>query len=82
MRIEHTNDMGIGFMDDVLYVFGGGLTCLHICPCKKCNTLIGVNLQPLGTTITLDEETITVSEPFKNDCGSHYYIRNGEVEWV
>src|SRR5581483_527159 len=57
-----------------------------ICPCR-CGTILRVNLMTTQTpvwTIDVDErERLTVSPSLDaSTCASHFWIRDGRVDWV
>lgn len=67
----------------VLYVSIAHGTAVHRC-CCGCGLEVVTPLRPTDWRITFDGETVTLHPSIGNwqfPCKSHYWIRNGKVEW-
>jgi hypothetical protein len=51
------------------------------CPCG-CGDLVGIRVGPGGWTLEEGPNGATISPSIlHHNCGAHYFIRNGRVEW-
>jgi hypothetical protein len=88
-RIRHVGDRPDVLANGVLYIIGHGQ---HIweaamrCP-KGCGHALSMNLlpaeHPCWTLEVHDDRTATLSPSIwrKHDCGCHFFLRRGRIEW-
>jgi hypothetical protein len=70
--------------DGILYISLDYGTIIHNCPCG-CGSEVNTPLSPTGWKLSYNGETITIDPSVGNwsfDCKSHYWIRNGKIEWA
>lgn len=70
--------------EGVLYVFVGFRTSVHLC-CCGCKNEVWLPIRPNRWEFTYDGEAISLSPSVGNwsfPCQSHYWIRNGRVDWA
>lgn len=65
---------------NVLYVSSEYETAIHLCAC-------GCGMQTVtpfgqGWVVTEVSGKPTISPSILNPCGSHYFVRNGEIVWA
>lgn len=66
----------------VLYIALEYGAVMHLCA-DGCGERISTPLHPAQWTLTYDGEAISLSPSVGSgsECGSHYWIRNGQVRW-
>lgn len=70
--------------DDVIYISIDYCTATHTCMCG-CGSKVVTPITPLDWALTFDGETVSLSPSIGNwnfDCQSHYWIKQGRVEWA
>lgn len=70
--------------DGVLYISIYFSTVVHLC-CCGCGSEVVTPLSPDGWQLTYDGKSISIYPSIGNwslPCQSHYWIRNGEVQWA
>jgi hypothetical protein len=70
--------------DDVLYISVNFGSAIHKC-CCGCGREVVTPLAPTGWKLTFDGESVTLYPSIGNwsfPCRSHYWIRNGKIEWA
>jgi len=84
LEFQEVTHIPIELKTGVLYVSNKYETATHICPCgcgHKVVTPFGKNKE--GWKFSANPKAgITVTPSISNRlCGSHYFIRNNEIEW-
>jgi len=52
-----------------------------LCPCG-CDGVVGITVAPGGWTMAEEDGVPTISPSIlHHNCGAHYFIRGGRVEW-
>lgn len=67
----------------VLFVSTDYATAVHLCACG-CGVKVVTPLAPSEWSVTFDGQSVGLSPSIGNwsfPCRSHYWIRNGRVEW-
>ena len=89
-RVEVVEDLPARLRGDVLYVVAEGGHPLHAsmaCPRGRCSTVLNMNLAPDETprwSIGVSAKgapTLAPSVWRRGDCGCHFFLRQGELEW-
>ncbi|HEX8779863.1 MAG TPA: DUF6527 family protein, partial [Nocardioides sp.] len=86
---EHLQHQFVEFIppkleDGTIYVSIEYATASHLCACG-CGELVVTPFSPTDWRLTFDGETISLWPSIGNwsfDCESHYFVRNGRVEWA
>ncbi len=88
--VMHLEDLPDRLKHRTLYVVGESTCPLHAsmaCPLKRCSTTLNMNLAPDELPMwSLSETaegapTLSPSVWRRTECGCHFFLRNGRIEW-
>jgi len=89
MRVTHLAPMFIEqrpevLEEGVLYISVSFRTTVHLC-CCGCGNEVWLPIRPTRWRFTYDGEAVSLSPSVGNwsfACKSHYWIRNGRIDWA
>lgn len=84
LKAEHVDFIPAKLEEGILYVSAKYQTASHLC-CCGCNRKVVTPLKPGGWQLTEKNGRPTLKPSIGNwgfPCQSHYWLRNGKVEWA